>query len=41
MRNYIHLKINEMNHESINDDQSRWKCLKYQVRKCSRKFLKH
>ena len=21
MRNYIHLKINEMNHENINDDQ--------------------
>ena len=40
MRNYIHLKINEMNHENINDDQIRWESLKYEVRKCSRKFSK-
>ena len=40
MRNYTHLKINEMNHENINDDQIRWEFLKYKVRKFSRKFSK-
>ena len=40
MRNYIHLKINEMNHENINDDQIRWEFLKYEVRKFSRRFSK-
>ena len=35
MRNYIHLKINEMNHENINYDQIRWEFLKYEVRKIS------
>ena len=40
MRNYIHLKINEINHENINDDQIQWEFLKYKVRKFSRKFSK-
>ena len=40
MRNYIHLKINEMNHENINNDQIRWEFLKYEERKFSRKFSK-
>ena len=40
MRNYIHLNINEMNRENINDDQIRWEFLKYKVRKFSRKFCK-
>ena len=40
MRNYIHLKINEMNHENINNGQIRWEFLKYKVRKFSRKFSK-
>ena len=40
MRNYIHLKTNEMNHENINDDQIRWEFLKYKVRKFSRRFSK-
>ena len=40
MRNYIHLKINEMKHENINDDQIQWQFLKYMMRKFSRKFSK-
>ena len=40
MRNYINLKINEMNHENINDDQIRWEFLKYEVKKFSGKFSK-
>ena len=40
MRDYIHLKINEMNHENINDDQIRWEFLKYEVKKFSGKFSK-
>ena len=40
MRNYINLKINEMNHENINDDQIWWEIFKYKVRKFSRKFSK-
>ena len=40
MRNYIHLKINEMNHENINDDQIRWEFVKYKVRKFSIRFSK-
>ena len=40
MRNYIHLKINEMNHENINDNQIQWEFLKYKVKKFSRKFSK-
>ena len=31
MRDYIHLKINEMNHENINDDQIRREFLKYEM----------
>ena len=27
IRNYIHLKIDELNYENINDDQIRWKFL--------------
>ena len=41
MKNYIHLKINEINHENINDDQIQWEFLKYEVRKFSRKFSKN
>ena len=40
MRNYVHLKINEMNYENINDDQIPWEFLKYKMRKFSRKFSK-
>ena len=36
MKNYIHLKIKEMNHENINNDQIRWDFRKYEVRKFSR-----
>ena len=36
MKNYIHLKINEVIHENINEDQIRWEFLKYEVRKFSR-----
>ena len=28
MRNYVHIKINEMVHANINDDQIWWKILK-------------
>ena len=28
IRNYIHLKINKINHENTNDDQIRWDFLK-------------
>ena len=40
MRNYVHLKTNEMNHENINYDQIRWKFLKYEVRNFPEKFFK-
>ena len=40
MKNYIHLKINKMNHENINDDQIRREFLKYKVRKFSKNFSK-
>ena len=33
-------KINEMNHENINNDQIWWEFLKYELRKFSRKFSK-
>ena len=39
-RNYIHLKIKEMNHENIIDDQFRWEFIKYEVSRFSRKFSK-
>ena len=31
IRRVIHLKINEINHGKINDDQIRWEFLKYEV----------
>ena len=40
MRNYIHVKINEMNHENINDNQIWREFLKYEGRKFPRKFCK-
>ena len=40
MRNYIHLKINEMNHVNINHDQIRWEFLKYEVGKFSKTLEK-
>ena len=40
MRTCIHLKINEMNHENINDDQIRWEFLKYETGKFFRKCFK-
>ena len=40
MRNYIHLKINEINHENINDNQIRWKFFQYKVRNFSKKNSK-
>ena len=40
IRNCIYLKIYQINHENINDDQIRWKFLKYKVRKFSRKLFK-
>ena len=40
MRNYIHLKINEMNHVNINNDQIRWEFLKYEVGKFSKTLEK-
>ena len=40
MRNYIHLKINKMNHVNINNDQIRWEFLKYEVGKFSKIFSK-
>ena len=40
MKNYIHLKINKMNHKNINEDQIRREFLKYKVRKFSKKFSK-
>ena len=40
MRTCIHLKINEMIHENINDDQIRWEFLKYETGKFSENVLK-
>ena len=36
----VYLKINEMIHENINDDQIRWEFLKYETRKFFRKCFK-
>ena len=40
MRTCIHLNINEMIHENINDDQIRWEFLKYETGKFFRKCFK-
>ena len=40
LRTCIHLKINEMIHENINDDQIRWEFLKYETGKFFRKCFK-